>query len=191
MSGHDLESLVGELDPAERERLAAVHALLVDAGPPPEVPPALATPPDEPRTPVIPLRRYRVAALGVAAVVALALLGVGYAIGRGTTREEAFTVPMAGPAGASAEIVVYAKDTAGNWPMDLTVHNLRTGGGTRAYELWLTRKGKLAEPCGAFLVVPRATTEVPLNAPFHLRDYDGWVVVAAGETTPVLRTAQI
>jgi hypothetical protein len=187
----DLETLVGELDPAERERLGRVHDLLVGAGPPPELSPGLSAPPHEPRGTVIPFpARYRAAALGAAAVIALALLGLGYAIGRGTAREEAFTVPMTGTGGATAEIVVYAKDTAGNWPMELTVRNLTPTKESQRYVLWLTRNGKPVESCGAF-VVSGTTTRVPLNAPYRLRDYEGWVVVAEGTKTPVLRTTEI
>jgi hypothetical protein len=191
-----LEELVGELDAAETTRLARVHELLVAAGPPPEVSPRMAVPPEEPKASVLPVpRRYRVAALGLAAALAVVLLGVGYAVGRGTAREEAFRVPMTGPAGASAEIVVFAADPAGNWPMELVVEGLAARGAPRAgraFELWLTKDGELAASCGAFLVsASSATTEVPLNAPYRLRDFDGWVVVPEGKTRPVLRTARI
>jgi hypothetical protein len=188
----DLETLVGDLDPAERGRLDQVHELLVAAGPPPEMSPRVSAPPREPRPTIVPIpRRHRVAALGVAAVVALGLLGVGYVIGRGPVRTEAYTTPMSGPGGATAEIVVFERDAAGNWPMKLTVHHLAPAGAPRQYELWLTRDGDLAEPCGAFAVSAGTATDVPLNAPWRLRDFDGWVVVAAGTTTPVLRTDEI
>lgn len=187
----DLDELVGDdLTPDERDRLARVHALLLAAGPPPEVPPYLeaATPP---RESVIPYpRRYRAAVLGVAAVLAVALLGAGYAIGRGTTPEKAFSQPMTGAGGAKAELVVFAKDAAGNWPMELTVTGLAPLPDHEVYELWLTRKGALVEQCGTFAVTSAETT-VPLNAPYVLRDYDGWVVVAQGSTTPVLVTATV
>jgi hypothetical protein len=97
---------------------------------------------------------------------------------------------MTGSGGASAELVVLAKDAAGNWPMDLTVRGLPVLAGDRRYELWLTRKGKLVESCGTFAVAA-GETKVPLNAPYVLRDYDGWVVVAGGSTTPVLRTEHV
>ena len=42
--------------------------------------------------------------------------------------------------------------------------------------------------CGTF-VVAGGTTEVPLNAPYHLKDYDGWVIVRTGAKTPLLSTA--
>ena len=187
----NLDELVGDVSPAERERLQRVHALLVAAGPPPELPPHLVEPPDEPRAAVVPIpSRYRWAALSAAAVLLVSLFGVGYAIGHGTAPEEAFTVPMTGTGGASAELVVFAKDAAGNWPMKLTVHGLPALERGSRYELWLTKAGKLVEQCGAFAAVA-AETEVPLNAPYVLRDYDGWVVVANGSTTPVLRTAEV
>jgi hypothetical protein len=188
----DYDELVGDdLAADERERLAHVHALLQAAGPPPELPPHLASPPAPPHASVIPFpRRYRATAAGVAAVLAVALLGAGYAIGRGTTPEEAFTVPMTGAGGAHAQLVVFAKDAAGNWPMELTVSGLEPLSAGGVYELWLTKQGELVESCGTF-GVSTAETEVPLNAPYRLRDYDGWVVVEQGSTEPVLRTAAI
>jgi hypothetical protein len=186
----DFDDLVGDVPPEERDRLARVHALLVEAGPPPELSPGLTETP-RPQAEVIGFpRRYRWAALGVAAALALGLLGAGYAIGRGSQPETSFTVPMTGAGGASAEIDVLAADAAGNWPMNLTVRGLPPLDAHRRYELWLTRKGRLVEACGAFVVAP-GETEVPLNAPYVLRDYDGWVVVVGGTTTPVLRTATI
>lgn len=189
---HGFDELVGDgLAADDRDRLASVHALLVDAGPPPELPPRLASPPAPPQASVIPFpRRYRFAAAGVATALAVALLGAGYAIGRGTAREEAFTRPMTGPGGAAAELVVFAKDAAGNWPMELTVSGLKPLPAGGVYELWLTRRGELADSCGTFSV-SAGETEVPLNAPYRLRDYDGWVVVRHGTTTPVLRTESI
>jgi len=188
----DFDELVGDdLAADERERLAHVHALLEAAGPPPELPPHLASAPAPPHASVIPFpRRYRATAAGVAAVLAVALLGAGYAIGRGTTPEEAFTVPMTGAGGARAELVVFAKDAAGNWPMELTVSGLEPLSAGGVYELWLTKHGELAETCGTFSV-STAETEVPLTAPYPLRDYDGWVVVEQGSTKPVLRTADV
>jgi hypothetical protein len=67
--------------------------------------------------------------------------------------------------------------------MELRVRGLSSG----RYELWLTRGGELAEPCGAFAVAAGETT-VPLNAPYRLKSFDGWVVVRSGGDTPVLTT---
>ena len=70
---------------------------------------------------------------------------------------------MCGAGQATAELELFEKDEAGNWPMELRVCGLPAG----RYELWLTRDGKLAEPCGAFAVAAGETT-VPLNAPYRL-----------------------
>jgi hypothetical protein len=37
-------------------------------------------------------------------------------------------------------------------------------------------------------VEPDGTTVVPMNAPYKLRDFDAWVVVEEGSTTPLLTT---
>ena len=178
-----------DLAGAERERLRAVHELLVQAGPPPELPPSLEMAPQVEEARVIPFpRRYRYTAIAAVAAVAVALFGVGYLVGgSGGSPAALRTVEMRGAGGATASLAVFAKDAAGNWPMELTVSGLAplAAGGT--YELWLTRDGKLADPCGAFAVAA-GTTEVPLNAPYRLRDYDGWVVVRTGTTAPVLST---
>jgi hypothetical protein len=181
----DLDDLVGDdLEPGERARLERVHALLEEAGPPPELPLALARAPEPRGARVIPFpRRYRYTALAAAAVAAFALFGLGYLAGGGGGSEPLRTVAMSGANQATAQLAVYEKDAAGNWPMELTVDGLAKG----RYELWLTREGKLAEPCGAFAVAAGETT-VPLNAPYVLKAFDGWVVVPAGETTPVLTT---
>ena len=182
----DLRELVGDdgMDPAELERLERVHALLQRAGAPPELPPSLANAPKPPSARVLPLpRRYRYTALAAAAIVALALFGLGYLAAGGPEPSPVRTVTMAGTAGARAELDVFEKDQAGNWPMELRVEGLPDG----RYELWLTRAGKLAESCGVFAVKGTDTT-VPLNAPFVLRDFDGWVIVRSGQDEPVLTT---
>ena len=182
----DLNDIVGnELEPAERERLERVHALLGQVGAPPELPPALQQAPEPPAAArVIPFpRRYRFTALAAAAVAACALFGLGYLAGGGGGNDPLKTVAMSGANQASAQLDVFEKDAAGNWPMELRVSGLAPG----RYELWLTRNDKLAEPCGAFAVAAGETT-VPLNAPYTLKAFDGWVVGPSGGTTPVLTT---
>ena len=192
----DFDELVGEgLDPAERERLRRVHDLLVQAGPPPELPPALADVDAEPAAPVYPLfpRRRWAAAAALAAALALAAFGVGYLVGdRGASAApETFTVlPMAAPDGSAtprASLVVFEDDDAGNWPMELTARGLPElpDGGT--YTLWLTRAGRLAQSCGEFAAAGEKTV-VPLNAPFRLRDFDGWVITRTGSREVVVET---
>ena len=92
---------------------------------------------------------------------------------------------MAGPNDAEATIDLLAKDAAGNWPMTLSVSGLPALPKGSTYTLWLTKDGKLAESCGSF-VVAGGTTEVPLNAPYPLKKFDGWVVVKTGTTQPLL-----
>ena len=181
----DLRDIVGDdVDPAELERLERVHALLERAGPPPELSPAVADAPEPPSARIVPFpRRYRYTAVAAAAVAALALFGLGYLVGGGGGPDPLQTVAMSGAGPASAELDVFAKDAAGNWPMELRVSGLPAG----TYELWLTRGGKLAEPCGAFAVADGETT-VPLNAPYKLKSFDGWVVVPSGAREPVLTT---
>jgi hypothetical protein len=182
----DVRDIIGEddLGPDELERLERVHALLRQAGPPPELPPSLAHAPVPPKASVIPFpRRYRYTAVAAAAVAAASLFGIGYLVGAGTDPAPVRTVAMSGPGGATAELDVFDVDDAGNWPMELHVRGLRSG----KYELWLTRAGELAESCGIFAMAADETT-VPLNAPYRLRDFDGWVVVAAGDDQPVLTT---
>lgn len=180
----DVRDIVGhDGDPEELAQLQRVHELLERVGPPPELSPALASPPEPPPARVIPFpRRYRFTATAAAAAAAAALFGVGYLVGKAPEATVEGTVAMAGR-GATAELDLFAKDEAGNWPMELRVRGLAPG----RYELWLTRNGKLAETCGQFVVAEGETT-VPLNAPYRLKDFDGWVVVAPGHDEPVLTT---
>jgi hypothetical protein len=179
----DVRDIVGnDLEPEELDRLQRLHALLEKAGPPPELSPSLANAPEPSAARVIPFpRRYRYTAVAAAAVAAASLFGVGYLVGAsddGPVR----TVAMSG-GGATAQLDLFEKDDAGNWPMELHVRGLPEG----RYELWLTRKGDLAAPCGIFAVA-RDDTSVPLNAPYALREFDGWVVTRAGSEVPVLTT---
>ena len=182
------------LEPAEESRLRRVHELLVQAGPPPDLPPGLERPPTAPaeaeivQFPLLPRRRRTIAAVAAIALVLLAF-GGGYFVGHGKTKLTTFptkrAVPMHG-AGALAVLRLAPKDGAGNWPMQLEVNNLPTQKDPRAYyELWLTRNGKPVAPCGTFRVNARTTT-VRLSVPYDFKRFDGWVVTrqAANVHTP-------
>ncbi len=178
----DVRDLVGDLEPEELDRLQRVHTLLERADPPPPLSPALERAPT-PLAEVITFpRRYRYLAAAGAAAAAILLFAFGYVAGSHGP-DAARTVSMSGPGAASATLEIYAQDSAGNWPMRLDVTGLAAG----KYGLWLTRAGRLAEPCGTFAVGNGQTT-VPLNAPYRLRDFDGWVVVEVGSREPVLTT---
>jgi hypothetical protein len=182
----DFDTLVGsDLDAAERERLRRVHDLLVEVGPPPELPA---------RAPVAPLarRRRRGALLAVAAALAVASFALGIAVGDGSrARATDFVVPMTGTEAAmdaSASLVVYELDDAGNWPMELEVEGLPPLASDRVYELWLTRDGRAIAICGSFLTRDDGTASVPMNAPWPLDDFDGWLILEEGSKKPMLST---
>jgi hypothetical protein len=179
----DFDDLVGnDLEPAERVRLERVHDLLVAAGPPPE-----------PRAPTVvhlPSRRRRGALLAIAAALAVAAFALGAALGS-NGRSVDFTETMRGTpvaASATASLKVFAIDDAGNWPMELEVDGLRAGSTSHPFELWLVRKGELAALCGTFRTDEKGDAKVPMNAPYHFDDYDGWVVVEEGSKAPLLTT---
>ena len=181
----DFDELVGtDLSPGERERLERVHELLVAAGPPPEV------------VPIAPVElrphRRRGALLALAAALAVAAFALGAALVEGSSGPSVDrTVSMTGtPAAASAtaSLAVFEIDAAGNWPMELTVAALPPAQSGRPFELWLTRNGRLGALCGAFLTDADGFAVVPLNAPYRFDEFDGWVVVEAGTTSPLLTT---
>jgi len=192
----DLRDLVGTdgLDPREEARLHRVHELLLQAGPPPELPATLARWHGGAREaevvpfPLPPRRRWT-AALAVAAVAAVAF-GGGYVLGHSKARPATFAaarvVPLHGANGALAVLRVANADSAGNWTMAMTVSGLRPQPGQSAgYELWLTKGGQPLARCGSFRVHGGATT-VLFTVSYPLTGYDGWVVTArsAGEPEP-------
>lgn len=180
-----------EADDPDRARLQQAHELLVAAGAPPELPPSLESTPAEPRSTLITLPRRRYTAIAAVAVAASVLFGAGYAIGgRDSPDKPVQTIAMSGRAGATASIALLAPDQAGNWPMRLEVSGLRTLPTGQSYTLWLTKDGALAESCGSF-VVEDGTTKVPLNAPYKLKQFDSWVIVQTGTTSPLLTSTTI
>jgi hypothetical protein len=193
MSEHrppELDELVGsDLEPGERDRLQRIHDLLVAAGPPPELPPALASAPREGGT-VAPLRRpsrRRLAVAGVlAAAVAAAAFGAGYLLGgdddADASATPSYVVEMTG-SDARASLAVFEPDDVGNWSMRMTAQGLDED---ETYELWLTRGGELVRLCGSFAAGDERTV-VDMNAPWKPSNFDGWVVTRAGDERPVLR----
>jgi hypothetical protein len=173
----------GGLEPEEEARLRRVHELLVQAGPPPDLPPALDRAPDPAEAdvvpfPLLPKRRWVAGAL-IAATLTLIAFGGGYLIGHSKTTPTAFAtqhvVPMHGSS-ALAVIRLGDRDRAGNWPMEFQVTGLAKQANPDAYyELWLTRGGKPIAPCGSFRVNAKTTT-VRLSVPYKSATFDGWVV---------------
>ena len=185
----DFDDLVGaEVDQRERDRLRRVHELLVEAGPPPELSrtstPLIGAPVASTR----PTRRRRALLALAAAIGAAAIFGLGLVVADGGDPSAERVVAMSGPSGASASLEIFELDDAGNWPMLIDVQGLPPASDGSLYELWLTKDGELAALCGKFLTDPEGRSVVPMNAPWRLDEFDGWVVVAAGSTTPLLTT---
>jgi hypothetical protein len=172
------------LDPAEEARLRRVHELLVQAGPPPDLPPALEHAPEEQSAeivqfPLLPRRRWAVLAVAAATLVLLAF-GGGYLTGHSKSSGAAFdtarVVPMHGSGEALALLRVANPDSVGNWPMELEVTGLpQQSDHATYYELWLTKNGKPVEQCGTFRVHGK-TTRVRFTVPYSFDGVDGWVI---------------
>src|SRR5262245_23808280 len=84
------------LSPDDEARLRRVHELLVQAGPPPDLPPSLERTPEARdaeivQFPLLPKRRWAVAALVAASLAAVAFIG-GYAFGHSKGDQQAFKV---------------------------------------------------------------------------------------------------
>jgi hypothetical protein len=178
-------------------RLRRVHDALVAAGPPAELPPELATPPGRREKPAVRLmpRRRLGAALVLAAALALAGFGGGYLLGAGGDDQAFptdFVLVMHGTdraPNAIASLAVGELDEAGNWPMAMTLQGLPELPRGERYELLLTKSGEVSVSCGTFIVSGK--TRVYLNAPYRLRDYDGWVVTREDSPEILLRTDEI
>jgi len=191
---HDLVDTSG-LAPEEEARLRRAHDLLVQAGPPPDLPPELEAPPTQPaeaeilQFPLLPQRRFALVAVA-AATVTLIAFGGGYFLGHSKSKPTAFkterVVAMHGRGEALAVLRIAAPDSVGNWPMEMQVSGLPSLQQRSAYyELWLTKNGKAVAPCGTFRVHGK-NTNVHFTVPYNLQHYDGWIVTAQprDETPP-------
>jgi hypothetical protein len=173
----DFDELVGhDLPPSERARLRRAHDLLVAAGPPPQLPRQLASPPVR----SLAQRRFAIVALAAALAVALAAFGAGWSLrGDDGGFEVRRAVPMQSTAnapGASATIELGWADEQGNWPMLVTVSGLKPLPEGGYYELLLTKDGEPVAVCGSFKPKREGATKVRLGASYDLRNFDGWVV---------------
>jgi hypothetical protein len=174
------------LDAREQERLHRVHNMLVAAGPPPELTPALAAPPAATvESNVVPLksrRRTVFAGLAFAAAVAAACFGGGYLLGNGTQPgiKAVEVVGMQGEQNSLASIKIGKVDSNGNWPMELTVNGLPQLPSRKDYYiLMLEENGKPRFACGWFRVKnSTTTTTVRFSVPYKITDDSRWVVTS-------------
>ena len=190
--GPEFGELVGDdLTPEERARLERVHELLVAAGPPPELPPALAEPPGETQVaPLIQLPRRRAGAmLALAAAIALIAFVGGFVAGKqgaGGKPAVLHSLTMHGTAvaqNASAKIDVEEVDSSGNWPLRVVIHGLPRLSKGSYYEMFLTKNGKPWAACGIFTVAGDSST-IHLTMPPTIKGYDGWIVTRESPTRP-------
>jgi hypothetical protein len=192
----DFDELLGGIDQSEeRERLRRVHELLLEVGPPPELSPALSSPP----LPKVPRRSRRrlVAGLAFAAALVAATFGVGYLAGSAGDDDIAVrdAIALSSASGASGVVNLGVKGADGNWPMVVEVRGLEPLRGGDYYELALTKDGKPRVTCGTFNVADRGEQTIEMSAAYNLEGFDGWVVLRydakTHHDTVVLQTAQI
>ena len=176
----NFRDLLGEDLPAEeRARLEHVHDLLVEAGPPPELPPSLAETPERgEEVPTWLPRRRAGAALSLAAAIALVAFLGGYVFGFShndftSTREESLQGTAKAP-GARGLIKLGEQDEAGNWEMVVTVKGLRPLPGNGYYELFLEHEG-ISLKCGIF-DVKSGETSIKFTVPYTFEKNDAWIV---------------
>ena len=172
------------LDAEEQARLRRVHELLVEAGPPPELPTGLATlSAGVTRARVIPFpqaRRRIAAGLVLAAALAAAAFGGGYLAGH-QSHAGLQTVRVVAMTGRNAlgSVRVGVPDAAGNWPIDFRVTGLPKQASQYAYyELFVVRNGKPIFPCGGFRVVGAGTTAANFKVPYEVVGTTRWVLTA-------------
>ncbi len=198
----DFDDLVDGIErPEERERLRRVHELLLEAGPPPELSPAIASVPlpGERRFSAWSNRRRLGGVFALAGALLVATFGIGYLAGN--SRSEDSTIPVRQTVGlvsdgeASGAVDLGFKGEDGNWPMVIAVQGLEPLRGGDYYELALTRNGKPVVTCGTFNVADRGRNTVRLSAAYNLKGFHGWVVLRydakTHEDTIVLRTSRI
>ena len=185
----DFDQLVdlAGLSPAERARLLRVHELLVAAGPPTELPSALAQPPEQPEAAaVVPLpaqpRRRPVATFLIAAAVAAACFGGGYVLANQAHQTTAIhvvrIVPMqgVGQQDSFASLKVGSSDANGNWPIQLTVAGLPALRQKERYYLMVWQNGRPVAFCGTFEVADRGSTTVTFSVAYRITKSTRWVV---------------
>jgi hypothetical protein len=171
----DVEGLASD----ERARLERVHELLLEAGPPAELPAGLERPPAQ--VIAFPRRRRTLAAVLVAAaaLVAASFVG-GYAVGHGgngTTVVQTAALASTGGGRALASLQIGKPYRSGNWPIEMTVRGLPAQKQAQAYYLLLLwRHGRPAGICGAFRVSRLGSTKLHFDVPYAITDSTRWVV---------------
>ena len=198
---NDFDELIdADVAGEERERLRGVHEMLVEAGPPPELPASLQNVP--PPAKVSRLRKQSVPRKIALIAAALVVLGVTFGLGFSYGHSGRATKPFASLELTGTKAAPHAQGTldvspevSGNWPMTIWVSGLPKVAAPDYYYVWLVRNGKPLAPCGEFLVAKSSDSlTLKLSAPYALKPGDTWIVTrktysqpGAGQT--VLRPA--
>lgn len=193
------------LSDEDETKLRRVHAMLVAAGPPTDLPVELSKPVAVNGAEVVSLdehrsRRRPVAALLVAATVAVACFGGGYVLATQASGKSAINVvrvvPMQGVQQNSlASLSVGSSDQNGNWPLQLTVSGLpKLKGDARYYLVVKQGNGQRGVLCGSFEVAPHGSTTVTFNVAYKITPSTHWIItrMAPGVKYPgqlVMQTA--
>jgi hypothetical protein len=180
VSGPDFRDLVGDVPEDERARLQRVHDLLVEAGPPPELTPALRRPPaTEGQVARLPRRRGG-AALVLAAALVISAFAVGFLVGDRSGDPAAVTafspertVVLGTSPGVVAVVRLGEADKNGNHPMLVTVEGLERQPKGDYYSLLMLKDGKPVALCGTFNVAGKDATNVRLTIAYGFEGYDG------------------
>jgi hypothetical protein len=183
----EFDDLVGtDVPEEERRRLRRAHELLVQAGPPPELSPAMdAVPwPEESQRPAGKPRQQRLLLLA-AALATAAVLGfvLGQSSGPSSSSASIDPVRVVTLAGtnldrnAGGTLALGKADEGGNWPMLLHATGLRQLPEGGYYNLYLTKRGKPVVLCGSFNV-RSGEAIVRFSAAYDLSHFDrnGWVI---------------
>jgi hypothetical protein len=201
VSGPDFHELVGNDLPAEeRVRLKRAHELLVAAGPPPELTPALESPPTTGANVAWLPRRRLGTALVLAASLVLAAFAAGFLIGDRSEDSgavagfEAERTVLLGEAGSAVAVVRLGKaDPNGNHPMLVTVEGLEQQPEGDYYSLFMLKDGKPVRLCGTFNVAGEEATSIRLTTGYGFEDYDGLMLTeyraSDHEDHPLLRAS--
>src|SRR6185312_626246 len=153
----DVVDLTG-VSPEDEARLRRVHSMLIEAGPPQELPASMGRAPATPAAKVV--------ALLIAAAVAAACFGGGYVLANQAHSSKGAihvvrVVPMQGVQNSAAALRVGSADGNGNWPIQLTVNGLKPlQDDSRYYLMVLQGNGKRPIFCGSFEVSSKGATTV-------------------------------
>jgi hypothetical protein len=183
----DFEHLVDptELSPEDEARLRRVHSMLIEAGPPQELPASIGRAPATPGAKIVALstrRRRPVTALLIAAAVAAACFGGGYLLANQAHSTKGAihvvrVVPMQGVQNSEAALRVGSADGNGNWPIQLTVNGLKPlQDDSRYYLMVVQGNGKRPIFCGSFEVSSKGATTVTFNVAYKITDGTKWIV---------------